>query len=199
MPALHTHRTKLGLAVASLLLVLPACSVNVKDGKNGENSKVDIQTPVGGIHVSEEADVRDIGLAVYPGARMKTKQGNGNERSANVNISTGFFALRVIVVEYETDDAPEKVISFYRDQLRKYGKLVECHTHKHGGHAEIDHSDKSNSDILTCEEQDGDVLEIKAGTKENQRMASIEPQGKGTSFALLRVQARGNDKDRDTI
>src|SRR5262249_15927101 len=105
MPALHTHPIKLGFAIMALLL-LPACSVNVKDRKNGENKKVDIETPVGGIHVSDDADVRDIGLAVYPGARLKPKQDDGDQKSANVNISTSFFALRVIAVEYETNDAP---------------------------------------------------------------------------------------------
>ncbi len=30
------------------LMVLPACSVNVKKGDNGEDKKVDINTPLGG-------------------------------------------------------------------------------------------------------------------------------------------------------
>ena len=40
-------------ACAISLLVLAACSINVKKEKNGEDKQVDINTPVGGIHVSK--------------------------------------------------------------------------------------------------------------------------------------------------
>jgi hypothetical protein len=48
--------------------------VNVKKEKNGEDKQVDISTPVGGIHVSKDANVADVGLPVYPGARLKQKR-----------------------------------------------------------------------------------------------------------------------------
>ena len=51
------------LASRQLLLLLPACSVNVKKEKNGEDKQVDINTPVGGIHVSKGADAQDVGIA----------------------------------------------------------------------------------------------------------------------------------------
>ncbi len=60
-------------AILAALALLPACSVNVKDHGDDGDSKVDISTPVGGIHVDENADARDAGLPVYPGARMKPK------------------------------------------------------------------------------------------------------------------------------
>ena len=46
--------------------VLSACSVNVKKEPNGEDKQVDIKTLAGGIHVSNDADVMDTGLSVYP-------------------------------------------------------------------------------------------------------------------------------------
>ena len=76
----------LGFAILASLL-LPACSVNVKKQQNGEDKQVDIDTPVGGIHVSKGADVADVGLGVYPGARLKQKGTDGEDKSANVNIS----------------------------------------------------------------------------------------------------------------
>ena len=50
------------------LLVLPGCDVNVKKDSEGKEKNVDIETPVGGLHATKEADVRDIGLpaAVKP-------------------------------------------------------------------------------------------------------------------------------------
>ena len=55
MPAHHLTNLKIGcIAVAVALLLLPACSVNVKKGENGEDKKVDIHTPVGDIKVDKE-------------------------------------------------------------------------------------------------------------------------------------------------
>src|ERR1700726_687552 len=70
------------------LLLLSACSVNVKKEANGQDKQVDINTPMGGVHVSKQADVSDIGLAVYPGAHLKQeKESDHSDKSANVNIS----------------------------------------------------------------------------------------------------------------
>ena len=86
------------------LLTLPACSVNVKKGENGEDKKVDIETPVGGIHVDTNANAKDTGLPVYPGARLKEKKENGEEKSANVNISSGLFGVKVVALEYVSNE-----------------------------------------------------------------------------------------------
>ena len=71
MPAHHPTNLKFGCIAVVALLLLPACSVNVKKGENGEDKKVDIHTPVGDIKVDKEADARDTGLPVYPGARLR--------------------------------------------------------------------------------------------------------------------------------
>ena len=54
---------------ALVILSITGCSVNVKKANDGDDKNVDIKTPMGGIHVSNDADVRDTGLPVYPGAR----------------------------------------------------------------------------------------------------------------------------------
>ena len=61
------------------MLALPGCSVNVKKDSEGKEKKVDIETPMGGLHVTKDADVRDIGLPVYPGARRKEHSDDNNE------------------------------------------------------------------------------------------------------------------------
>src|SRR5580658_6344756 len=122
------HRTRgLSLAAALAVVLLSGCSVNVKKESNGQDKQVDIKTPMGGIHVSKGADVADTGLSVYPGARLKPED-SGHDKSANVSISGFGYGLRVVALEYESDEAPEKVLAFYRDQLKKYGSVLECHT-----------------------------------------------------------------------
>jgi hypothetical protein len=168
--------------------VMTACSVNVRKGENGEEKKVDIETPIGGIHVDKEADVRDTGLAVYPGARMKEKSGN-DENRANVNISAGRFGLKVIAISYESDDPPEKLIAYYKDQLKRYGHVLECHT---SGHPHVQAEGGTHSKELKCDgDNSGKRIELKVGSEDNQRVVSIEPQGKGSEFALVLVQTRG--------
>ena len=182
-------------AILAALAVLPACSVNVKDPGDDGNSKVDINTPVGAIHVNENADARDAGLPVYPGARMKPKSKDGDSKSANVNLSAFGYGLKVVALEYESDDAPGKIIAFYHDQLKKYGNVVECPTLGHF-HLNMKYSDKSgDSHSLTCDSVGGTNIELKAGTDENQHIVAVESEGKGSSFSLVYVRTHGKEAD----
>src|SRR5271167_227934 len=183
----------LGLAALATLL-LPACSINVKKEKNGEDKQVDIQSPLGGIHVSKDADVQDVGLAVYPGAHLKQKDSNGDEKSANVNISGFGYGLKVVVLEYESDDTPAKLVAYYKDQLKKYGNVLECHTSHLDVNPDIKGSEHG-SDVLTCEGASGSNIELKAGTKENQHIVAVEPAGRGSNFSLVYVRTHGKDAD----
>ena len=205
MPTKRFLRDRLILAAAlSTLLVLLACSINVKKNEDGEDKKVDIETPMGGIHVSKGADARDTGLPVYPGARAKEPDKSGEEKSANVSISAGVFGLRVVAVEFLSDDPTEKITAYYKDQLKKYGSILECHTtNRHGDAGDVgvnlgkNKDDKKDSQKLTCEHDSGDTIELKVGTKDNQHVVAISPQekGKGTDFALVFVQTHGGDHD----
>jgi hypothetical protein len=175
------------------LLVLPACSINVKKADNGEDKKVDINTPLGGIHVNNNADVRDTGLPVYPGARPKLRESEGNEKSANVDISSFGFSLKVVAVEYESDDPPRKLIAYYQDKLKAYGTVLECHSAGHDYTYNPSH-DSHESNALKCEgDNNGKNIELKVGTEDNQRIVSIQPETKGSSFALVYVHTKGKE------
>jgi len=184
-----------GMVVLALVFLLPACSINVRKEKNGQDKQVDIQTPVGGIHVSKDVDVADVGLTVYPGARLKQKGSNGEDKSANVNISSFGYGLRVVAMEYESDDAPAKVVAFYQDQLKKYGNILVCHTSHLDVNTGVKGLDDHGSHELTCESNSGSNVELKVGTKENQHIVAVEPEGKGSSFSLVYVRTHGKDAD----
>jgi len=178
------------------LVLLSACSVNVKKEANGRDKQVDINTPVGGIHVRKGADVADTGLAVYPGARLRQDYSDGHDKSANVNLSGFGYGLRVVAVQYESDDSPEKVLSFYRDHLKKYGSVLECRTS--GLDIDMDsgsHGSKQDSGELTCESTHGSNVELKVGRKDDQHIVAVEPLGKGSSFSLVYVRTHGKDAD----
>jgi hypothetical protein len=182
------------VGIAALLL-LSACSVNVKKEANGQDKQVDINTPMGGVHVSKQADVSDVGLAVYPGAHLKEKDSDRSNKSANVNISGFGYGIKVVALEYESDDAPAKVLSFYKDQLKKYGNVLECHT----SHLNLDtkrgHRSGHDSGELTCEGEHGSNIELKAGRENDQHIVAVEPQGKGSSFSLVYVRMHGKDAE----
>ena len=54
--------------------------------------------------------------------------------------------MKLVVAQYDSDDAPAKVIDFYRDKLKKYGKVLECHSQKHGGDVEVHDDDDKDSE-----------------------------------------------------
>jgi hypothetical protein len=182
---------KFTLALLLLSLVFAACSVNVKKANNGEDKNVDINTPMGGIHVSNDADVRETGLAVYPGARPKERDKDGDQKNANVNISGFGFGVKVVAIEYASDDPPGKLIAFYQDQLKKYGHVLQCHT----WHVNYSHSyDAHGSKDLKCDgDNNGKNIELKAGTEDSQHIVSVEPNGEGSTFSLVYVRTHGKE------
>ena len=196
IPNLQSTSSRLLLMAAlSAFLALPACSVNVDKGESGNDKKVDIETPVGGLHVSNDADVRDVGVAVYPGARPKPKDDNaGEEKNANVNISAGSFGLKVVALEYLSDDSPDKVLAYYTNELKKYGKVLQCTGTNTSADIHMGKSDDdSDSDEMTCGDSKGSGTELKAGSKHNQHIVSVKPNGKGSDFALVYIRTRGKD------
>jgi hypothetical protein len=178
---------------AAMFFVVSACSVNVKKESNGQDKQVDIKTLIGGIHVSKQASAEDVGLNVYPGARVKEKDSDDSDKSANVNISGFGYSLKVIAVEYESDDAPAKILAYYKDQLKRYGNVLECHTSRH---FQVDMKDsKHESNDLTCDANHGNNVELKVGKRDDQHIVAVEPAGKGSNFSLVYVRTHGKDAD----
>jgi len=137
-----------------------------------------------------------VGLTVYPGARVKEKSSDGSDKTANVNISGFGFGIKVVALEYESDDAPAKVLSFYRDQLKKkYGNVLECHSSSHFNLDMNMDSHDSKSNELTCEGDHGSNIELKVGKKDDQHIVAVEPEGKGASFSLVYVRTHGKGAD----
>jgi hypothetical protein len=185
------------LMLAFALLALSSVS-SLAQNSDSQNKSFDVQSSVGDLHLGEDADARKAGLPLYPGARLKTgddKEGDSNR--ANLSLFTEAFGFKLVVAKYDSEDAPAKVIDFYRDKLKRYGKVVECHSQKHGGDdvdVNDDDKDSSKNKPLKCEGNNtGPVTELKVGTEDDQHIVAVEPSdaGKGSTFALVYVHARG--------
>jgi hypothetical protein len=192
------HRMFRHLTFALALLValtLPVCAQD----SGTQNKNLDVRSPVGDLHVGSDADARKAGLPLYPGARLKSDDDNKNQ--ANLSLLTEAFGMKLVVASYESDDAPAKVIDFYRDKLKKYGKVLECHSQKHGSDVDVHDDDKDSKDKdskeLKCEENSGPVTELKVGTQDNQHVVAIEPRdaGKKSTFAIVYVHTQGKRGD----
>jgi hypothetical protein len=181
------------------LAIAGCCALTLcAQDSSSRNKNFDIQSSVGDLHVGADADAKKAGLPLYPGARLKS--GDENNDQANFSILTEAFGMKLVVANYASDDTPSKVVDFYRDKLKRYGKVLECHTQKRGGNVEVEDddkdSDKSKNKELKCDENSGPVTELKVGTEDNQHIVAVEPgEGKGSHFALVYVHTRGKQGD----
>ncbi len=189
-------KLSLGALIAALG-VLPACSIHANDhGKDGEKN-VDIKSPMGDLHVSEQADIRDAGLTLYPGAKPAPKDDSDEKKSANVNLSLPGFSLKVVAAEFLSDDAPDKIIAYYTKELQRYGKPFQCQGGWNGGHANYDtNSNDGMSKPVSCGNGNGgEGIELKVGTEGNQHIVSVKPSNKGSRFALVYVRMHTGKDD----
>ncbi|MFZ0864127.1 MAG: hypothetical protein WB781_17060 [Candidatus Sulfotelmatobacter sp.] len=182
----------LALALGAAL-ALPAMAQE----SDNQNKNFDVRSSVGDLHVGSDADARKAGLPLYPGARLKTDDENSSP--ANLSVLTEAFGMKLVVAKYVSDDAPTKIVDFYREKLKKYGKVLECHSQKHGSDVSVheDSKDSKDSKELKCDENSGPVTELKVGTEDNQHVVAIEPRdaGKGSNFALVYLYTRGKRGD----
>jgi len=192
---MHTVKPLASILFSVLLLVLLAgCSIHESrsSDENGQK-KVAIETPIGGMKIDAGAQV-ETGIPIYPNARLKPKEGS-NSHSANVNIDTDWFGMKLAVAEYVSDDTPDQVLGFYRDKLKTFGAVVEC---DESDYITIDpkvqdHGDtKDSSAPVSCDHDGhGNAVELKVGIKSRQHVVAIKHSGNGSEFALVYLQTHG--------
>jgi hypothetical protein len=175
------------LSVASVL-------VGFAQDADSPNKNLDVRSPIGDLHVGADADAKKIGVPLYPGARLKTHDSDSD--SANLSVLTEAFGMKLVVANYVSDADPAKIVAFYRNKLKKYGKVLECHSEKHGGDVSVE-DDKHADKELKCEQDSGPVTELKVGSNENQHLVAVEARegGRGSEFALVYVHTRGKMGD----
>src|SRR5271156_4241302 len=179
-------------AVFGIAVATSGLAARAQQTDSSQDKHLDIQSSVGDLHMGTDADAGKAGLPLYPGARLHREE--DNDKGVNLGVLTEAFGMKLVVAKYDSDDAPGKVIDYYRDKLKKYGKVLECHTREHGGGASADINDDDHSKELKCEgDNTGPVTELKVGTENNQHVVAVEPHegGSGSTFALVYVHTRG--------
>lgn len=162
---------------------------------SSKDKSFDVQSSIGDMHIGKDADAQKQGLPLYPGARPKHEENND---PLNFNIFTESFGFKIMVAKYESADPAEKILAFYRDKMKKYGKVLECHNTNDNSGAHLDDSDQDRNKPLKCEgDQTGPVRELKVGTEGNAHIVALEPRdsGGGTTFTLVYVYTRGKQGD----
>ena len=156
-------------------------TVTGKDGKDA-----------GGLVISAQATAKEAGLPLYPGSRPH-KEEKDDSAAAKLGLWGSTFGFKLIVLKMESNDSPEKVAAFYQKALGKYGKVLDC---TNSSPTADDKDKKSGSHKLTCQDDRPDPggKMFKAGTKEKQHIVGITPNGAGSLFQLVYLEARGEEK-----
>lgn len=177
-------------ALALAILTVPA----VAQESSSQDKPFDVQSSAGDMHVGKDATAQKAGLPLYPGAQPKHED---NSDPLNFGLLTESFGLKLVVAKYESDDAPAKVLAFYRDKLKKYGKVLECHAHDSGDVHSDSNDDQPKSKELKCDgDNTGPTTELKAGTQDDQHIVAVDPQKNGkTEFVILYLYSRGKKAD----
>ncbi len=178
-------------AIALLLLCVLALPASAQNKKNSGANEDDDDDSIGFI-ASKNASAKEVGLPLYPGSQ-RHRDNSKDSPALQLGAWGGSSGFKLVVLKMESNDPPEKVTAFYHKALGKYGKVLNCS----GSSGAAGASGKSKSSKeLDCESDHPDNGEtvLKAGTKQEQHIASIKPNGSGSFYDLVYVEARGGDK-----
>jgi hypothetical protein len=103
----------------------------------------------------------------------------------------------VKAVSYRTGDSPEKVESFYRAGLKRFGDVIACRDNRVVG------TPARTQEGLTCDNNGGNhysvddkpekgALELKVGSQQHQHIVEIDAEGGGTKIGLVALDLPGN-------
>jgi hypothetical protein len=179
-------KSLLGVALLAGALVAPQLSRAWQGDSNKKSSGTNA-----GITISEQATAKDIGLPMYPGAKLH-KDPKDDSSSANLGLWGGSFGFKLVVLKMESTDGPDKIAAFYRRSLAKYGPVLDC-SNAQASKPE----DDQKSQKLTCgddkPEAGGQVF--KSGTKEKQHIVTVQKTASGSTFQMVYLEARTGDEE----
>ena len=152
---------------------------------SAQESKINMSDGIG-LVANGKANLKDIGLTAYPGARTY-KDKDDDSSAATLGMWGPSMGIRLSVMRFESSDSPEKIAAFYRKELARYGKVLDC--------SDPNAPRGKEGTELTCEDEkpkDGEQT-FKAGTKKNQHLVGVERKDGMTRFQLVHLETKGTD------
>jgi len=194
-----TTRALAGFLALAAALAVSGCHVQVEKDQNGQEKNVRVDTPFGGVHVrSDQTTAADLGLPPYPGAQLASD--NQGDKSADVRLGFGPWQMHIEVVTYTSSDPQQKVISFYKNAMGRFGDVITCQGSKAVGTPSV------TSEGLTCNEDhkhvqvngvdinnDDNGFTLRAGSKRHQHIFVLKSSGVGTRYSLLELELPQDD------
>jgi hypothetical protein len=174
------------MRIANLVLSCAAAFLPFSSSSPAQNEKG------AGITMATDADAKDIGLPLYPGAR-RHKDKDDDSPGINFNLWGNSAGVKLAVLKMESDDSMDKIADYYKKHLSKYGKVLDCsHPDPNAKTSDKDKDkdkDDDNSKPLTCADDKPDKggLLFKSGSKSDQHIVSIQPAAHGSLFQLVHV------------
>lgn len=172
------------LAVA--VMVLPAQD---KQDKEQEHSNKSV-----GFVLSGDATAEDVGLPVYPGAQRR-KDTSDDSSALQMGLWGGDSGFKLVLLKLDSGDSPEKVATFYRKALAKYGKVLDCKK----SDTKTEKDGKGSSHEIQCQDDQpvAGGFTLKAGTRERQHIVGIEPSGGHSVISLVYVWSPKNESKQN--
>jgi hypothetical protein len=191
-------------------MLTSGCRIHVDKDANGQEKKVQVDTPFGGVHVNtDQVSAADLGLPIYPGAQAVSD--DGKHKSADVHMGFGEWELRVKAASFTSTDGEDKVTDFYKKALGRYGQVIACNDDKPVG------TPASTPEGLSCSEKGGANIQIdnhgesygyhgghngfqlKAGSKRHQHIVGFQGSRPGeTHFELVALDLPVSDSSNDS-
>ena len=169
----------------SPLIALLAAIVFLSAGETSlaQNSGVDLA-----LHANSNASAAKIGLPAYPGAGFY--KDSDNDSAADLGLTFNDFHFSLLAANYVTTDSPDKVLSYYRKPLSRYGEVLECNQGNPVGALKVTRSG------LTCGDAQGNGKaksstghELRAGSPNQFRIVGIDDSHSGsTRFGLVYLE-----------
>jgi beta-lactamase regulating signal transducer with metallopeptidase domain len=124
-----------------------------------------------------------IDVPTYPNA-IATEHRDGR---GTVSLIDGAQVQRLVASAYVSSDRPEKVLQFYRHELKSYGEVIECGGGTNGK-VDIQLNESALADPSACRASEfaKDGTEFKVGSRGEQRIVVVLPYAHGSEIALVR-------------
>jgi hypothetical protein len=187
-------------AIPFVAIAVPAAHAQAQSSQDKPSDNDNISAS---FNLGKDASAKDVGLPLYPGSH-RHQDSKDDSASLNMGLSGGSSGFKMAMLKMDSTDSPDKIAAFYRKALSKYGKVLICSGPGSDSPASAKDSsagatkDAAKSSTLSCDNDkpDKDDIELKAGTKQNQHVVGIKPEGAVTTYQLVYIETHGLDDDK---